>query len=158
MKLMSTGRSVPSVARAVTRVDQSRSAWLGIALTLILSGCGGPQGPKRVAITGNVTREGQPVDNGNIQFTPTGGGPMAMSNIADGVYKFTAENGPVAGTHKVQIVHFPPREEVPPGTPKKDADILPETRFEKPMPKEGWIKEVEVTEGDPGPIDFDLDE
>jgi hypothetical protein len=81
-----------------------------------------------------------------------------MSNILDGTYKFTALNGPVAGKQTVQIIHFPPREEVPPGTPKKDAKILKETRFKKPMPKNGWMKEAEVTDGDQGPIDFDLDE
>lgn len=133
-------------------------AWVGLFSVLLASGCGGPEGPKRFAITGTVTREGQAVDNGNIQFTPTGGGPSTMSSITDGVYKFTAQSGPVAGKHSVQIIHFPPREEVPPGVPKKDANILPETRFEKPMPKNGWMKEVEVTAGDEGPIDFDLDE
>lgn len=129
-----------------------------LGIGILMAGCGGPQGPKRYAIEGTVTREDQPVDNGSIQFTPTAGGPSTMSAITDGTYKFTTQSGPTAGKHSVQIIHFPPREEVPPGTPKKDANILPETRFKKPMPTNGWKKEAEVVEGDPSPIDFNLDE
>jgi hypothetical protein len=121
---------------------------LAALVSLWSVGCGGaPEGPERHPVTGTVKREGIAVDNGSIQFTPAGGGPAAMAMIKDGTYTFTEESGPVAGKQAVNIVHFPPRGEVPPGTPKKDADVLPETRFKKAMPQGGWNKEVEVGEG-----------
>ncbi len=123
------------------------------------SGCGGPTGPARFPVSGNVVREGQPVDDGTIQFIPTGGGPAASTKIKDGLYQFTKENGPVEGGQNVVIYQTLPRAEVPPGTPKKDAEILPETRFKKSMPREGWKLETTVAKDQDfkAPVDFDVD-
>lgn len=89
---------------------------------------------------------------------PTGGGPAAAAVITGGKYRFTKETGPVVGKQNVQIVHFPQREEVPPGTPKKDAKIIPDDRFKKAMPKGGWTEETEINANTAKtPVDFALD-
>ncbi|MBX3436389.1 MAG: hypothetical protein KF861_02790, partial [Planctomycetaceae bacterium] len=94
----------------------------------LLSGCGGGDaGPKREAISGTVTREGIPVDDGLIMFKPHGNGPATEVAIKDGKYQFDKENGPVAGMHDIRIRQSAPRAPVPEGTPLKDAEILPET-------------------------------
>lgn len=142
---------------------RSRIGKLAVASGLIgslwLSGCGGgPKGPKRVAISGKVTREGQDVDRGNISFTPVDGGPGASVDIANGVYKFDESNGPLVGKSKVTILHFPPLGDAPPETPKKDIPVLPETRFKNKMPKNGFVKEAEIKTGQTEPVDFHIDE
>lgn len=125
---------------------------------LSLSGCGSPKGPKREAVSGTVTREGINIDTGSITFNPTAGGTAVVGNIVDGKYAFDETNGPIAGNQKVAIVQFPQREEVPPGTPKKDAAIIKETRFKKGMPTKGWEKTAEIKTGHKEPVDFHIDE
>lgn len=76
------------------------------AFALVVAGCGG-DGLTRGTVSGKVTLDGQPVANGTIVFTPTGGtkGPMAMAEIANGQYAIT-NNPPVAGKHSVKIQGF----------------------------------------------------
>lgn len=152
------GRETCWVSNLSHCVSIRRSALVCALLGLSIAGCGGEKGPKREAVSGKVTRETIPIDAGSITFTPTGGGPPAVGSIENGEYKFDASTGPVAGTHKVAIVHFPKREEVPPGTPKKDAAIIKDTRFKKATPLNGWEKPAEVKEGQKDPIDFKIDE
>lgn len=127
---------------------------------LLVAGCGAPSGPERIPIMGNVVREGELVDTGTIQFVPSGGGPAAQTAIKDGRYQFTKENGPVEGKQTVNIVQFALRAEAEPGTPKKDAEILPDTRFKKPMPPGGWMTEttVEKDQDLTVAVDFDVDD
>ncbi len=132
-------------------------SWVAV-LFIAISGCGtDTTGPEREAVTGTVTREGIPIDNGSIMFKPTGGGAAASTAITDGKYEFNKENGPVAGVQKVEIVQFPRRGEGPPGTPKKELPILPETRFKGSMPPAGWVKDAEVIAGHSDPLDFKID-
>jgi hypothetical protein len=59
-------------------------ALAGLALLTGLTGCGGSSS----GISGSVTYEGQPVENGNITFNPADGkGPQAGGTITDGQYK-----------------------------------------------------------------------
>ena len=69
-------------------------------------GCGALEGgPQRAAVIGRVTVDGQPVENGSVQFIPTQGtsGPMAGAVITDGEYSLSKAQGPVVGTNRVQI-------------------------------------------------------
>ena len=97
---------------------------------------------------------------GLIQFVPSAGGPATQTFIADGEYEFTDENGPVEGEQVVTITRTLQREEVPPGTPKKDADFIPETGFKTPMPTAGWMLQFTVTPDHDvsKPADFDVDQ
>ncbi|MDB5338811.1 MAG: hypothetical protein JWN70_4430 [Planctomycetaceae bacterium] len=146
------------LARSRTGVRYGFNCCIVILVLVAIAGCGGTtSGPEREAVSGTVTREGIPVDNGTILFKPTGGGPAASTSVKDGKYAFDKQNGPVAGRQQVEIVQFPLRAEVPPGTPKKDAPVLPETRFKKPMPASGWVQEAEIIAGHDAPLDFKID-
>lgn len=71
---------------------------------MFAAGCGEP-GPKRHPLSGTVSWEGQPVDDGIILFNPSPGttGPVAAGPIRKGKYALTTANGPVAGRHRVEI-------------------------------------------------------
>jgi hypothetical protein len=133
-----------------------------LLLLSILSGCGGaPDGPERIRVSGTVKREGIPVDDGSIVFrsvAAAGGVDVsAATQITDGHYGFTDEDGPPAGKYKVEIVQRPLRDPNYVGK-KVDAPLLKDDRFKKPMPPNGWVKEADVTDGEEAPIlDFDVE-
>lgn len=120
-------------------------------------GCGGSSGPAREAVYGTVKREGQPIDRGNIKFTSDVGGVVVATRIVDGKYRFTRNTGPVPGKTKVEIIQDPLREQRADKQPKKDAKVVKDERFKKPMPKGGWVKDVDVAKGHSKSIDFDLE-
>jgi hypothetical protein len=83
-----------------------RLRWVFLLAAVFLVGCGGTDGLSRCSVSGKVTLDGAPVEEGSITFVPTEGtsGPMAFGEIADGEYAISAdERGPVVGKHKVQI-------------------------------------------------------
>lgn len=74
---------------------------------LFFSGCGGSEDPLgRIAVTGTVTLDGQPVSNGTIRFAPMEGAKhatVAGATIIDGLYKIAQEQGLPPGTYKVVV-------------------------------------------------------
>ena len=76
-----------------------------------LAGCGGgPAGPKvdrADAVSGKVTLDGKPVQNGTVMFTPDKAagnkGPRAAAKITDGKYSTPSGKGPVVGKNIVAI-------------------------------------------------------
>jgi hypothetical protein len=72
---------------------------------LCFTACGGSGDPRRHALRGNVTVSGTSVAKGSISFLPSQGvaGPPATTVIEAGEYRFTTENGPFAGEHRVVI-------------------------------------------------------
>lgn len=72
-----------------------------IGITSLLIGCGGSE--QRHAMQGQVTKHGQPVQEGVILFLPTSSGPSAAGVISDGFYEFDTTNGPYAGSFRVLI-------------------------------------------------------
>ncbi|QDT53646.1 hypothetical protein Pan44_16690 [Caulifigura coniformis] len=84
-----------------------RMAAAGMVLAILASGCGGadPKSHARVAVSGTVTLDGQPLDNAVILFVPLPevNGPTASAGIVEGRFQLSAEAGPVAGKHRVQI-------------------------------------------------------
>jgi hypothetical protein len=62
-------------------------------------------GPKRHALSGKVTYEGQPIDFGSISFLPMGEGAQRVSGglIENGAYVVPEEQGANAGKHRVEI-------------------------------------------------------
>ncbi len=77
---------------------------LAFAVVATLVGCGGAA-PERVAIRGGVQYGDDMMKSGRIHFVPTGAtkGPSATAVIRDGFYEFDRENGPIVGTHRVEI-------------------------------------------------------
>ncbi len=67
-------------------------------------GCG-QSGPPRYALSGKVSYDGQPVEDGSIKFFPadseTATGVSGV--ITEGQYEIPRAQGPTAGNHKVWI-------------------------------------------------------
>ncbi len=77
----------------------------------MFTGCGG-DGPNRIPLTGIVSApEIVGALNGTISLLPDSGtkGPAANGLVRDGLYRFTTEDGPVPGTHRVLIDVEPER-------------------------------------------------
>ncbi len=76
-----------------------------LALLAGVTGCGGSD---RGDVSGTVTLDGTPIDNGTIVFVPEGGGgvdahPKAGAKIIDGKYLFEPGFGPYPGKYKVEV-------------------------------------------------------
>ena len=105
------------ISRSPSVRDHQRSGLLMLALWLVLTvcGCSDSNGPTRYPVSGFVTLDDQPLKNGVIRLIPqvtimpSNGstqapvGPGAMAEIVNGEFRFTKENGPVAGNHRVEI-------------------------------------------------------
>lgn len=79
-------------------------ASLLLATTLLLAGCSDP-GPERASISGSITLDGKPVEQGSITFVPTEGtsGPTAGDVISGGQYEIPRALGPLVGKNKVEL-------------------------------------------------------
>ena len=78
-----------------------------MALGTAICGCGGksPDARPRIAVTGTITLDGQPLDNAVIRFVPLAevNGPKASVAVTAGRFELPSESGPVAGRHRVEI-------------------------------------------------------
>ncbi|MBW3539812.1 MAG: hypothetical protein KY476_06040 [Planctomycetes bacterium] len=75
-------------------------------LLVLLLGCGGSDaGPPRVAVDGEVTFEGRPLEKGSILFIPAGEsrGPRTGAVVEAGQYRLPRERGPIVGQLRVEI-------------------------------------------------------
>jgi len=145
------------------RIAESRLLLaFSLLVLVVVPGCsGGPDGPERIRVSGTIKREGIPIDEGSVIFrsVATGGGPdiSAATQITNGHYGFTDEDGPPVGKYKVEIVMYPLRDKSYVGK-KVDAPVLKDDRFKKPMPPSGWTKEAEVKGDEETPIvDFEVE-
>ena len=79
-----------------------------LLLAATVAGCGGGDGLERVAVSGSVTINGEPVPNGVVRFKPAAGteGPMANTMITDGQYDISSDQGPVPGNYDVQVLAY----------------------------------------------------
>jgi hypothetical protein len=70
-----------------------------------MTGCGEPSGPQRFAIQGSVRLDGQALPSGMIRFIPADGnhGTAAAAPIQNGHYEMSTADGPIEGTHRVEI-------------------------------------------------------
>lgn len=112
----------------------STSFFVSLAAILFLAGCGRSGGPEMVVVSGTVTYEGTPIEDGEICFVPLGDtkGPTSSAPIHNGRYEVVARGGVPAGTHHVEISAFriipnPPPDSrgAAPGEPPKE-QYLPE--------------------------------
>ncbi|WP_406695229.1 hypothetical protein V5E97_29755 [Singulisphaera sp. Ch08] len=75
-----------------------------VAELLVFPGCSRPVGPQTMRVWGDVTYNGQPVEDGSIDFISPEGAAPAQSPIKAGHYDLPAVAGPVAEkSYKVQI-------------------------------------------------------
>lgn len=112
---MSSDFHTPRSLRSV-RSGQRTCLWsLALVKLLFLCGCFNSDGPTRYPVSGFVTLDNKPLKNGVIRLIPqvaikpSNGstqapvGSGAMAEIVNGEFRFTKENGPVAGNHRVEI-------------------------------------------------------
>jgi hypothetical protein len=120
----------------------ARRQILGTGLSLFCLGCGGgDDSPPRAAVSGNVTLGGQPLRSGIIRFIPIEGtkGPAVLTQITNGYYVTSRIDGPVLGTHRVEIdADFDE-------DPAEDADDPEEARTEY-IQRNGPIPTMQIPE------------
>jgi hypothetical protein len=77
------------------------------AICLVLATCigCGKKGPRRAAVSGHVTLDGQSIDKGVIQFLPVEGtiGPETGGVISKGQYDISQQRGAVVGKNRVEL-------------------------------------------------------
>lgn len=141
-----------------------RQTWFSVTLlcfgSLLGAGCGGSDDPATAAVSGKVTRNGQPVSGGTVMFSPQAsadkkgppGKPAAGEVGADGTFKlttYTKEDGAVVGKH--QVTYTPPPIEIDEKQHKEDSPP-PVSPLAGLIPSK---TEVEVKAG-PNTIDIEL--
>ena len=133
------------------------AAGLVVVLMGTCVGCGGGGG--LVAVEGNVTFDGQPVEEGSIAFEPAdGAGPSAGGTIQQGKYALAADAGVLPGKKTVRITAVRKTgkqvEEGPPSAPGTMVDEV-----EQYIPAIYWKESTlncEVAAGQANQFNFDL--
>ena len=129
-----------------------RVMFLLCLLCLLCAGCSGSNAKPRYKVTGKVTYQSQPVEEGTITFEDPSAGEANSSPLASGG-AYTVELP--AGQYKVSI--SPPLVETK-GTADSPPDLVP--KKVNNIPKKYWVQEssglsAEVTK-DKHAADFDL--
>ncbi|MCA9117938.1 MAG: hypothetical protein KDA79_22860 [Planctomycetaceae bacterium] len=77
-------------------------------VTALLTGCGGASGPEQVLVSGKVTWQGEPVEDGVIRFLPAEGSdtPTKSAVVQKGQYEASGRGALVPGTYRVEITAF----------------------------------------------------
>jgi hypothetical protein len=70
---------------------------------LLSAGCGGGDGIERVAVSGKVSFEGKPVEDGFISFYPIDSGIQSGARIVDGEYQAVGRGAIPVGKYQVRI-------------------------------------------------------
>lgn len=130
----------------------------GISSCLLLSGCGGPTGPKTIPASGTISFNGEKIALGTIAFSPEdpSQAQATMAEINDGLYQTAPGQGLMVGEYKVVVTGFKCRPgEIDPKDLKaqEENSVVPKkyTRLES------TDLTVTVTDGDKSiKTDFDL--
>lgn len=90
------------------RFHTIRTLPVGAALcwALAVVGCGnGHSQFERAHVAGFVSIDGVPLKSGEIRFIPTAKtkGPAAVAIVTDGAYELGTAEGPIIGSHRVEI-------------------------------------------------------
>ena len=119
----------------------------GAALLAAFAGCGSDN-PDGIPVSGEVSFQGKPLDQGAIEFTPLDASHrMSGAPISEGEYSIPAEQGLSAGKYQVRITSTAGGAEVDPdqppgesGTPAKEripAEFNTQTKQEVEVKEEG---------------------
>lgn len=135
-------------------------AALRLVVVLLLvqcwSGCGRQyDGPRRYAVTGKVSYDGEPIDAGTISFLPVAGTSARVSGgeIVDGVFSVPEDRGANAGKYRVEI-----RWTKKTGKKKFDKDLQMEVDIRKEgLPPKFHEKSELTAEVSDGQTKFDFD-
>lgn len=132
------------------------SVAFSVAAFALFSGCGGSNPLGRKAISGNVTLNGSPVNNGSIEFEPLQeGGVSSGGVITGGGYSIPAEQGLPIGKYRVVIFATPEAPPLPPG--HMPGDDLPVAKQLIPLDwNKNSKKSIDVTKEGPHEYSFDI--
>ncbi len=103
--------TTPYFRRSMHLLSGAVSIGLSLPFMLALAGCGGGNAVDRTPISGTVTFQDQPVQDGQIRFAPETGTTSAVviEPIADGRYATTTSGGLPPGKYRVEILAFDPK-------------------------------------------------
>ncbi len=132
--------------------------WSVLACLLLLSGCGDGK-PRRYEISGTVRLQGQPLDEGSIQFVAKS--PEASPSgapIERGAYRVPKSHGLTSGIYEVRISSGERgtdiRKEMDPE--QAGGEPYPIAR-ERIPPRYNTKSELKIEVKDSGPFTFDFD-
>ncbi len=90
----------------------ARLLYLCVAAGVLVGsmGCNHSSEPFRAAVRGRITLDNVPLEQGSINFFPTGTtrGPATGTQIINGLYELSAAQGPAIGQARVEIVSTKP--------------------------------------------------
>lgn len=96
---------------------------LGVLASLFLIvGCGSGDTPQLAPVSGKVTRDGSPVADALVIFTPSKGSSSSASTDAEGNFElkyFDGQRGAVVDTHRVKVTTGSPTKPLMPGDPPR---------------------------------------
>ncbi len=120
-------------------------------------GCGPANPLGRIAISGKVTLDGQPLDKGAIELHPIEGGVQSGDLISGGSYSMSVQQGPTAGKYRVVIYDTYETPPLPPGHMPGD-DIPPAPKPKVPPAWNSKSKQtIEVKKEGPFKFDFAIE-
>ncbi len=124
-----------------------------------VAGCGGgaTDDLPRLAVSGKVTLDGQPLKEAMIQFVPSEPGATTSGGggVADGVYSISKSEGLVPGKYQVSITSTPPPAALPAGGTPGDPVAPPKERIPASYNSKTTLSATVSKEG-PNTFDFDL--
>lgn len=113
---------------------------IGLMLTALIAGCSQSDSQTRFRVSGTITYDGQPVDFGEVLFTPNGAkgnsGAQGIASISNGRYDTSGSRAPgVSGGPMIVRV-----------TASKDAQgtLLTEQEFELDLPKSDTTHDIKL--------------
>lgn len=80
--------------------------FLSIVLCLFVSGCGGPEGPELVPVSGKILLDGKPVAGALVRFVPDSGPSSGGETNEQGEFSLIGPGslpGAITGTHTVTV-------------------------------------------------------
>lgn len=129
-------------------------------LVAVLLGCGGEDDGRR-EVTGTITLQGEPLDEGVIEFIPleteVPGGAATQSGavITAGAYKIPRESGLMAGTYRVLITAGDGKTPADGGLPGPTGNIVSKDRI-PPEYNVDSKQQIKVTLEGPNVFDFSI--
>lgn len=114
---------------------------------IVLIGCGGPDGPEMVDISGTVTYQGQPIKDGAIRFIPKEGteARVTPAMIVDGKYSASGKTGLAVGSYTVEFHSYETATSQASSDPAQEGAVIPEMIQKKELLPEKYSADSQET-------------
>ena len=128
---------------------------VGAAFLVMLAGCSADD-TDAIPVSGQVTFQGQPLDQGFIEFTPLNEAHrLSGAAINQGEYSLPANQGLSAGKYQVRVTSTVGGAEVDPDEPPGESDAVARERIPADFNTQ-TKQEVEVTKSGENKFDFKI--